>query len=288
MKHNSNEKALTLITILLLAITALALLALLFAVDTQKDSKKNIRPTTTDSYTITAPEITRQHKNEIQQLPIAENNTFRPTPTDAEAAQWIHSGMQIFIGYESADNPGEYTYSGYCTLGPVLTPTTALTAGHCAKKPNAHIGAKDPITGEYITIGSVDYSRYDENTDVARIIFNDAVPSRNVALSTITTDESVKGNTPVFKHGATSETTTGVITENIDSTEQIASTICSIRGDSGSPIWNSDGEIIGIVSAMRGAKEDVEKNQCGQTAETIFYPIHHLLTALDEYDSTVS
>lgn len=231
---------------------------------------------------IVQPDVTRTYLHK-ESSPWS-SPVFYPQPDNAIAPQWIHSGMPIRIVYPHQGQSEKYKQPRVCSLGAVIDSHTALTAGHCVQHNDAYVSVRSRTGDGDVIIGKIDYSRYDDNSDSARIVFNNTVHPNDVAVNAINSSPLHWGE-EVFKYGATSKTTRGQVTRHIISDTH--TTLCSMRGDSGSAVWNNHGEVVGIVSITHDSSENIDNYTCGDNSETIIIPIGDVISDIDDYDKKV-
>lgn len=137
-----------------------------------------------------------------------------------------------------------------CTLGPIITPHVAITANHCAN-PGDKIIVDGKVVGRAVTpiIGR----------DVVVVALNGALPTKMTRTSVITPrvgeKVSMRGTTSGIVHGTVSSGVQKIIIDkhgvfNKSSTPAYLAKMTVRKGDSGSAVYNSRGEAVGIVSGF--------------------------------------
>lgn len=169
----------------------------------------------------------------------------------AVAPPAIRSGMEINV------RDSIITVSG-CTLGAVIAPHRALTAGHCG-----NVG-QPVLDGKENRIGSIVANRIDQGVDIAVIALD---PQLRAQVDAIDWSGSFHRGQPVTKQGVTTGFGSGTVIDPTPTmrdangfdlappflinhvTVSISSTLVARPGDSGGPIREAGGRIVGIMSA---------------------------------------
>lgn len=148
-------------------------------------------------------------------------------------------------------------YAVSCTMGPVITPHIAFTAGHCAN-PGEPIVVDGKVVGKAITpiVGK----------DAVMIALNGSMPSKMTKTSIFTPRVGEK----ISMRGSTSGLTSGKVTSgtqiaNLDvhglfNTPFTAAYMTDMpvqKGDSGGAVYNSRGEVVGIISGAVEGKAGI-------------------------------
>lgn len=181
----------------------------------------------------------------------------------------------------------------------------AITAGHCGYE-GAKVYTKpqgnDFSTSRFLgTLRKVSLSNYDNGTDDwgAIRLYPEAVrPSSPedvpLYLSTFEQEESKK----LCKDGSTTERTCGVQgRKNIKailtgeesgtiSGKLDEATMCSLPGDSGSPVFDED-SIIGMVVSTSSSDSDIEQGLCSSKASSYYIPVENILKQISTSISDV-
>ncbi|GAA1458410.1 hypothetical protein GCM10009619_15520 [Williamsia maris] len=168
----------------------------------------------------------------------------------AAATPQVRSGIEIDI------DDTVFT-TAVCTLGAVITPSKAVTAGHCGE-----VG-KSVYDRNGVRIGSITANLLSRQADLAVISLARGVHGRVDAVDYASRFD--RGQ-PVSKNGATSGFTTGYVTDpafrkrvargfvlrppflEAHTTVTVDSRLRSVSGDSGAGI-RSGGRIVGILSS---------------------------------------
>ncbi|MFW0792160.1 trypsin-like serine protease [Gordonia sp. CPCC 205333] len=180
------------------------------------------------------------------------------TPTAvAQAAPTtpVRSGMEINL-------PETPFTAAKCTLGVVISPSRAYTAGHCGDVGKAVYNTKGKRIGRITAnLGNT------RHLDIAVITLARGTSARVDAVDW--SGRFAKGQ-PVTKFGVTTGRGRGVITNpkaklrgahgfslappflKLQDTFSISASLRAAPGDSGGPIRNSSGAVIGIMSTSNG------------------------------------
>lgn len=150
-----------------------------------------------------------------------------------------------------------------CTLGAVVSPTTALTAAHCGTTGEAVFDS----SGDQI--GTITANLIGRQADIAVITL---APDVRAAVDPIDWSPGFYQGQAVSKDGISTGKTVGTVTDPTltlrtahgfslappffltQSTLSIGTNIHSVSGDSGSGIRDADGDVVGILSS--GATAD--------------------------------
>ncbi|MCH5641791.1 MULTISPECIES: S1 family peptidase [unclassified Gordonia (in: high G+C Gram-positive bacteria)] len=170
---------------------------------------------------------------------------------EAAPALTVRSGMEI-------DVEETIVTASECTLGAVLSPRKALTAGHCGEVGRGVYDARGN------RIGTITANRIAKGLDIAVITL---VPRARVQIDRINWSGQFFRGQPVSKNGVTTGFGRGVVTDPKPtkrtargfvyappfllqhSTISIRTSLLSKAGDSGSGVRDASGRIVGIVSS---------------------------------------
>ena len=252
------------------AMSALALSALMFCI--HSDSSRALP---SEPFSVSYPEAQK-----ILDTPVA-SPTLDGVPVELlqeTTVQWnvdIHSGMGI-----SVLSMGEYKPTRTrCTLGPVIDDTRGLAARHCVHALPALITPADSsaIIGIVTALPAAD-------VDSALVKFFDR--DSRVTVDDLTLAPLREGQI-VNKTGDTSGTTYGPVTaarrtatlDKTLNTPAYEAEMCVRHGDSGGPVRNEKGEVVGLVSySTRG--EGIGEEECPEGEVHLgFVPLFDALRA---------
>ena len=195
--------------------------------------------------------------------------------TEKDTPGVVESGDEIFVADSHAFGPVTpflpVKMGSHCSLGPVLTPTTAVTAGHCGEEGST-------VTAEGRTIGTI--TQLVDGMDLAVITLKEGVDPQ---LSTLG-DVPDKG-ADIWKRGERTGVTRGTVQSGLTKVEaqgagvfgrlglpadplgieertaaKHPSTVyltdmCAAQGDSGAAVYSGD-TVVGVVSAVTGDCND--------------------------------
>ncbi|MDL9939038.1 hypothetical protein QSJ18_20035 [Gordonia sp. ABSL1-1] len=178
--------------------------------------------------------------------------TATPAVTaEAAPAVSVRSGMLIYVD-ETIITESK------CTLGAVISPVKAITAGHCGE-----VG-RSVYDNQGRKIGRISANRITKGLDIAVIRL---VPRARVAVDTINWRSGFFRGQVVTKRGVTTGFTRGVISDPTPkrrtangisfappflvrhATVSVRANLRSAAGDSGAGIRDANGAIIGILSS---------------------------------------
>ncbi|GAB09532.1 hypothetical protein GOARA_043_00070 [Gordonia araii NBRC 100433] len=192
------------------------------------------------------------------------------TPAMAAPTAPVTSGMEIRTEKVLVDfGAGQLVTPSKCTLGAVISPSRALTAGHCGKR-----GTK-VYNAQRRKIGTITANLIGRRADIGVIAL---VPGLRVRVDSIDWGSRVAAGSPVSKSGITTGLTRGVVLDPRpklaravecppltpseacrvlppallvnQSTYVVATNFRSRPGDSGSGVRNGSGQVVGIVSSI--------------------------------------
>ncbi|RPA58583.1 hypothetical protein EF294_15595 [Gordonia oryzae] len=174
-----------------------------------------------------------------------------PVASAQAAAPTVRSGMEINVDETIITATS-------CTLGAVVSPTKALTAGHCG-----HVGQE--VYDEHgVTIGRITANRITKGLDIAVIRLG---RNTRAQIDSIGWSAPITKGERVTKNGVTTRFSAGTITDPKpkmrtaygysfappfllqNTTISVRALLRSAEGDSGSGIRDAQGNVIGILSA---------------------------------------
>lgn len=253
--------------------------------------------------------------------PATESPSWDPVPDsllaagDTASSVKVSPGMPVDVYTPAPDNPDIYLTS-QCTLGPVFTGRTALTAAHCVPVDNTDadgpdipgLGNNDPVGNESDTsatngvvvdrpaaviepetrtiIGWIDRYRDSDGVDAARVIITPNIDNVDITTTDIDYRSPGQGET-VTKVGRTSGTTAGV-TEGDMVIRQVGATMvssytaetCALPGDSGGPVYDSAGAVIGMTIYNIQPDAWTDEENCGPDTRLGFVTVSQALEGL--------
>lgn len=191
----------------------------------------------------------------------------------------ITAGMQIYL--RGDDGP-----SSSCSLGPVISPAVATTAGHCGEVGDTVL---DPHNDTLI--GVVEKS-LDAPVDAALIRLANNIHPDDVTVDTLNPVTPAVGEV-ITKTGATTGTTSGLSRDEPHVRNTVMSAraeMCSLPGDSGGVVRNAAGDAVGVLSYYIGGADsgagdlsagDINRQRCRDGELTTGYaPMGKVLGAL--------
>jgi V8-like Glu-specific endopeptidase len=184
----------------------------------------------------------------------------------------LDSADQVDVGYSGTVYV--QTAAGNCT-GFAIGYDTVVTAAHCAPLPNVYMLYKDQVV-----LGSVSYK--DDESDVAIIkttqYMRDVIPLLPSTSANRPGSELTAIGYPFYSHGIISFEK-GYVIEDFG--ESIVATGICLRGESGGPVLNSYGQVIGFCS-MVSPRMDIYSDGLSHSHKDIslIVPIKKVLEAL--------
>lgn len=170
---------------------------------------------------------------------------------EAAPATTVRSGMEI-------DVEESILTQSKCTLGAVVSPTRAITAGHCGEVGRAVYNARGT------RIGTISANRITKGLDIAVIRL---APRQRVQVDRIDWNAGFFRGQVATKNGVTTGFSRGVVTDPKPtkrtargivwappfllqhSTVSVRTNLLSKAGDSGSGVRDASGRIVGILSS---------------------------------------
>ncbi|MGC5246088.1 trypsin-like serine protease [Gordonia sp. DT219] len=174
-----------------------------------------------------------------------------PVATAQAAVPTVRSGMAINVDETIVTSTS-------CTLGAVVSPSKALTAGHCG-----HVG-QVVYTDQGDVIGKITANQITRGLDIAVISL---APHTRAQLDSVAWGAAITKGERVTKMGVTSGFSAGTIADPKptmrtaygysfappfllqNSTVSVRAVLFSREGDSGSGIRDAGGNVVGILSA---------------------------------------